>query len=390
MDLEWSAEDRSFRDEAREWLHANVPKERPPDDGPALRAYDLAWQATQFKAGWAGISWPVEYGGRGLSLLHQMIWHEEYARAGAPNVGTEFVGLNDAGPTLMLHGRPDQQAAYLPAILRGEAIWAQGYSEPEAGSDLAALSTSAVVDGDELVVTGEKIWTSYADIADHQELLVRTDPEAERHQGISWVICDLDPRPAGLSVSTIESISGIHRLCRVTYDGVRIPLDHVVGPLHGGWGVVSSSLYLKRGTGRIADQVALAHVVEQLVALAGEVTGPDGRRPALADDELARRLGRARAEVAALRAMTYAELSRVARDGTPGPEGSLGRLYHARLSQDVRRLAVDLLGPAMLDLDERGLTKEYLWSMTETVGGGTSDVQLNAVAERLLGLPRSR
>lgn len=394
MDVTFSEKERAFRTEVRTWLEENVPKEPPPDDGLALREFDLAWQAAQFQGGWAGISWPAEYGGRGLSLLEQMIWHEEYARAGAPDVGSSFVGLNDAGPTLIVHATEDQKKRHLSRILEGRAIWAQGYSEPNAGSDLASLATRGLVDGDDLVVTGEKIWTSYADIADHQELLVRTDPEAGKHHGITWIICDLSPAPPGLTVEPIEMLSGIDRLCRVIYDEVRIPLSNIVGQINQGWRVVSSSLYLKRGTGRVADQVRLSRIVDDLFELAGAVIGPDGKRPAIADDGIARQLATARAEVLALRAMTYAELSRVERDGHPGAEGSFGRIFHALLSQRVHRLAMDIAGPRCLELglvaNEHQWTNEYLWSFTETVGGGTSEIQSSVIAERVLGLPHDR
>jgi alkylation response protein AidB-like acyl-CoA dehydrogenase len=323
-----------------------------------------------------------------------MIWHEEYARAGAPNVGTSFVGLNDAGPTLMVHGNEDQKVRHLSRILEGRSIWAQGYSEPNAGSDLASLRTRGTIDGNEMVITGEKIWTSYADIADHHELLVRTDPDAPKHKGITWIICDLSPPPKGLTVEPIRMLSGIDRLCRVIYDEVRIPLSNVVGQVNDGWNVVSSSLYLKRGTGRIADQVSLARTVDDLVKLATDTKGSHGRKRAFDNDEIARRLATARAEVIALRAMTYAELSRVERDGHPGAEGSFGRIFHALLSQRVHRLALDVLGPRGLEIDDASddhyWTKEYLWSFTETVGGGTSEIQSSVIAERVLGLPHDR
>jgi alkylation response protein AidB-like acyl-CoA dehydrogenase len=384
--------DLAFRAETKAWLVANVPRDPQPEDGVAMREFDMAWQAKQYEGGWAGISWPEEYGGRALSSLRQMIWHEEYARAGGPKIGTGFVGVNEAGPTLMLHGTEAQRRKHLPRILRGEEVWAQGYSEPGAGSDLAAMSTTGVVDGDDIVITGEKIWTSYADISDFQELLVRTNPDAPKHQGITWLICPLDPRPPGLTVQPIQTISGPRHLCRVAYDDVRIPLTNVVGEIDAGWHVVSSSLYLKRGTGRIADQVSLARAVEDLIATA-RLPGPDGGPPPIEDDEIARRLATARAEVAALRAMTYAELSRVDRNGTPGAEGSMGRIFHGELGQRVRRLAMDVLGPEALELGvggRRDWVKEYLWSFTETIGGGTSDIQRNVIGERVLGLPRDR
>jgi len=386
MDLTLSAEDERFRDEARTWLEEHIPRESAPRDGKALREFDTAWQAVQYEGGWAGISWPKEYGGRGLSLVQQMIWHEEYARAGGPDVGTNFVGLNDAGPTLIAHGSTAQKRMHLSRILRGEAVWAQGYSEPEAGSDLASLSTRGIVDGDDIVVTGEKVWTSYADVADHQELLVRTNPEAPKHKGITWLICDLDAPHEGIHIEPITMLSGFDRLCRVVYDEVRVPLTNVVGGLDNGWGVLSSSLYLKRGTGRVADQLRLGHRVNSLLELWADRSSHD--------EHMGMELATAQAEVAALRAMTLAECSRVEKDGHPGAEGSLGRIFHAVLSQRVHRLALELLGSSALEVGRsiggEDWTTEFLWSQTETVGGGTADVQRNAVAERLLGLPRDR
>src|SRR5690606_33207873 len=191
MDLDFTREQREFREEVRIWLEENKPREERPHDSAARREYDLAWQRTQYEGGWAGISWPTEYGGRGLSLLEQLIWYEEYGRAGLPGMDATFVGLNHAGPTLIARASAAQKNQHLPRILRGEAIWCQGFSEPGAGSDLASLSTRAVVDGDELVVTGQKIWTSFAHLADWQELLVRTDSSGRKHHGITWVICDI-------------------------------------------------------------------------------------------------------------------------------------------------------------------------------------------------------
>ncbi|TMA49328.1 MAG: acyl-CoA dehydrogenase, partial [Deltaproteobacteria bacterium] len=194
MDIRFSAAEEAFRADARAWLEANVPRGPRPAgvDLRERRDYDLAWQRRMFEGGWAGISWPREYGGRGASLMEQVIWYEEYARAGAPEITTTFVGLNHAGPTLIACGSEEQKAYHLPRILRGDVVWCQGFSEPNAGSDLASLQTRAVFDGAELVVSGQKIWTSFGNVAEFQELLVRTDPEAPRHRGISWVICAMD------------------------------------------------------------------------------------------------------------------------------------------------------------------------------------------------------
>lgn len=393
MNLDLTAEEQAFRDEASTWLAENLPKEERPPEGADMRAFDLAWQRTLFDGGWAGINWPVEYGGRGLSDIQQMIWYEEFAKADPPftlNNSCTFVGNNHGGPTLILKGSDEQKTEHLPRILKGETVWCQGFSEPGAGSDLASLSTKAVVDGDELVVTGQKTWTSYAHVADLQELLVRTDPDAPKHKGISWVICDM--RSPGIEIREIETMSHVTDFCEVFYDEVRIPLTNVVGEINDGWRVAMSTLSFERGTAFMADQVELAATVERLIAEARERTGADGRRPAIADEDIAKRLSMARAEVTALRAMTIAGISRTARTGVPGPEGSMIRLFHGELHQRIYRLAMDIVGAEALRLtpvDGEGVwTGPYLQSFAYTIGGGTTDIQRNIVGERVLGLPR--
>ena len=184
---------RAFRSQARDWLNANIPDSHAPLEGPGSRRFILDWQKQQYEGGWAGLTWPKEYGGRSLSVAQQIVWFEEYARAGAPSTHDgSFVGLNHAGPTLIACGTEEQKAFHLPRILSGEAIWCQGFSEPGSGSDLASLRTKGRIEGDELIVEGQKIWSSYADIADYQELLIRTDPDSKRHAGITWVICPMD------------------------------------------------------------------------------------------------------------------------------------------------------------------------------------------------------
>lgn len=393
MDLDFTVEEEEFRLEARTWLHEHLPTDTRPPDGPDMRAYDVAWQRTLFDGGWAGINWPQEYGGRGLNDLQQLIWYEEFAKADPPitiNNSCTFVGNNHGGPTLIANATPEQKSFHLPAILRGDHIWCQGFSEPEAGSDLASLKTKAVVDGDQLVVTGQKIWTSYAQVSDYQELLVRTDADAPKHKGISWVICDM--RSPGIDIRPIDTMAHTQDFAEVFYDEVRIPLTNVVGQLNDGWRVAMSTLSFERGTAFMADQIDLAAIVEDLIELAGEVTGPDGKRPALADDEIARRLATARAEVSALRAMTLTGVSRTQRTGTPGPEASMVRFFHGELHQRVAHLALDIIGSESLirtPIDgKRVFTGPYLQSFAYTIGGGTSDIQRNIVGERVLGLPR--
>ncbi len=389
MDLDFTPGELAFRDEVRTWLAENVPRDPRPDGGKALREWELAWQRHQYDAGWAGVAWPREYGGRGLSLLELLIWYEEYAKADAPQVAVTFVGLNHGGPTLIARASDEQKAYHLPKILRGDVAWCQGFSEPGAGSDLASLQTRADIDGDYLVVSGQKIWTSFADLADWQELLVRTNRDVPKHKGITWVICDM--HSPGIEVRPIRGITGTDaHFCEVFYDEVRIPLSNVVGDINDGWSVAMSTLSFERGTAFMAHQMEMAKTVEALIELARERTGPDGRRPAIADDEIARRLATARAEVSALRAMTYAGISRSARTSQPGPEGSMLRLFSSELSQRVARLALDILGdPARYEGDEVGRWPySYLGSFQATIAAGTRDIQRNIIGERVLGLPR--
>ena len=394
MNLDLTAEELAFRDEASTWLRENLPTEPRPPEGQEMREFDLAWQRTLFDGGWAGINWPVEYGGRGLTDIQQMIWYEEFAKANPPftlNNSCTFVGNLHGGPTIIVNGDEEQKSTYLPAILRGEQVWCQGFSEPGAGSDLGGLSTKAEIDGDELVVTGQKTWTSYAHVADVQELLVRTDPSAPKHKGITWVVCDM--RSPGIEIREIRTMSHVTDFCEVFYDEVRIPLKNVVGGINNGWRTAMSTLSFERGTAFMADQVELASTVEHLIDEARTRVGPDGRRPAIQDDEIARRLATARSEVAALRAMTITGISRTARTGVPGPEGSIVRLFHGELHQRVYQLALDIIGPEALRLtpvDGEGVwTGPYLQSFAYTIGGGTTDIQRNIVGERVLGLPRS-
>jgi alkylation response protein AidB-like acyl-CoA dehydrogenase len=415
MEITFSPEEEKFRAAARAWIEANKPSDPPVENDIAgRRAFDLAWQRRMFDAGWAGISWPKEYGGRGAALMEQLIWYEEFARAGAHEPSTLFVGLNHGGPTLIACGSPEQKSFHLPRILRGDVVWCQGFSEPGAGSDLGSLSTRAVVDGDDLVVTGQKIWTSFAQIAEFQELLVRTDPDAPKHKGISWVICPMDAR--GITIRPIRTMAGHQDFCEVFYDEVRIPRANVVGALNDGWRVAMSTLSFERGTAFLSEQVRLARMVDELVDLARRVPRggvlPGDERPAptvgrraIDDDEIARRLATARAEVEALRSMTYRSVSRVARTGMPSAEASLIRLFFSELQQRVHALAMEILGPSILEWDaaeapagtapgaKRARIREtwvfrWLISFASTIAAGSKDIQRNIIGDRVLGLPR--
>lgn len=390
MDIDFSPAETRFRAEVRDWLHDNVPKEKQPLDGEEAKLFDMAWQKKQYEGGWAGINWPKEYGGRGLGLFEQIIWFEEYARAHAPFIGRCFVGINHGGPTLIVRGSEEQKSYHLPRILRGEVVWCQGFSEPGAGSDLAGIRTQARIEGDELVVNGSKIWTSYANHADWQELLLRTEPGAQRHKGMSWVICDM--HTPGITIRPIQLMNGGVDLCQVFYDEVRIPIENVVGGLNNGWSVAMSTLGFERGTGFIAEQVKLAIHVEELIARAKEQTGPDGR-PLIANEHLAEQLATARAEVTALKAMTYRTISEIARTNTPGSESSIVRLFTSELAQRVARLEMEMIGTDMLDFvygDREDPVTSYLRGFAQTIAGGSAQIQRNIIGERVLGLPKSR
>jgi alkylation response protein AidB-like acyl-CoA dehydrogenase len=383
VDLSFTDEDRAFRGEVRSWLRDNIPTDDRPADFAGARAWDMAWQRRQFDGGYGGIAWPREYGGQGLSLVRQLIWYEEYAQAGGPDIGCGFVGINHGGPTLIARGSEEHKRRHLPKILAGEEVWCQGFSEPGAGSDLAGISTKAIIEGDELVVNGQKIWTSYAHVADFQELLVRTNPNSSRHHGLTWVICDM--HSPGITVRPIISMDGLAEFCEVFYDDVRVPLANVVGEVGQGWSVAMSTLGFERGTGFMKLQTELSVALERLIE--------DAANLGVRDDSAVRaQLGDLRADVLAMRAMTYATVSSAARTDVPGAEGSMIKIFYADLAQRINRTRMDVIGAA--GLDRGGIYREdigeYLYSYATTMGGGTSEVQRDIVGERILGLPRNR
>lgn len=365
-----------FRAKAREWLRASRPTDPSPEDGPASRDYALAWQKRQFDGGWAGLLWPTKYGGKGLSAEEQIVWFEEYALAGAPSTHNAcFVGNNHAGPTLIACGTDAQKAFHLPKILSGDAIWCQGFSEPGAGSDLAGLRTRGRVEGNEIIIDGHKIWSSYADIADWQELLIRTDSDAKPHTGLSWVICPMDT--PGVTVRPIRTIAGPRKFAEVFYDGAKVPLSNVVGGLNNGWKTAMSTLGFERGTASLALQIGLVLKVEELL------TACPADRPVLLH-----RIAMLRAEAAAMRAMTY-RFAIESETGVPGPEGSMIRLHFAELCKRVGEAAIDLYGiDAPEVLTYHGWAYDYLDGFSETIAGGAAEIQRNIIGERVLGLPK--
>jgi len=383
MKIAETVDEADFRQQVRAWLVANVPREPRPEEADAQRDFDVAWRRRQFDGGWGHIAWPGPYGGRGLPLASQIIWFEECARAKAPgHIDMFFVALQHAGPTLIACGNERQKSFHLPLILRGEAIWCQGFSEPGAGSDLAAIRTRGEVDGDSLVINGQKIWTSFGRSARYQELLIRTDPASSRHQGLTFVICDMST--PGIEVRPIRNLVGGDDFCEVFYDDVRVPLENVVGDLGKGWEVAMSTLGFERGAASIPQVIELTRGVEELLEYVASSTSGH-HAPPFAASEIGAKLAAARADAAALKAMVHLMIARNA----AGSEGSMVRLFLSELAQRVSNIAMDILGPDSLDRDALGgWPRHYLLALKHTIAGGTSEIQRNIIGERILGLPR--
>lgn len=390
MRLDDTEEEAGFRRKLRDWLAEVLPGLPPPpdpQDWPARRAYDMGWQRTLHDAGYAGLHWPVDAGGQGATPTQHLIFLEETERAGAPYVGAGFVGLLHAGPTVAAEGTPEQRARWLPPVLRGDEVWCQGFSEPEAGSDLAALRTRAVRDGDDYVVTGSKIWTSHAEVADWCELLVRTDPEAPKHRGITWLAMPMDA--PGVTVRPLRTLAGSTEFAEVFLDEVRVPVANRVGAENDGWRVTMVTLSFERGTAFAGEVVACRRVLRALASAARA----NGRW----DDAVLRRgLGRLNAEFTALWRLTQWNVSesehslRKGGTGVPGVGGSVFKLRYSHARQDLYDAAAEVLGPdGALDADERW-TADRLSSLSYTIAAGTSQIQHNIVAERILGLPKGR
>ncbi|MFT4519153.1 MAG: alkylation response protein AidB-like acyl-CoA dehydrogenase [Halioglobus sp.] len=387
MNLDFTQQQLEFRERVRDWLADNLPQDKRPNGTPEARDFDLAWQKTLYGGGWAGINWPTEYGGQGFDTFQQLIFLMEYAKSRAPGDGYRFNGLNLAGPTIIACGDEEQKKTYLPPILKGEVIWCQGFSEPAAGSDLASLKTRAVIDGDDMIVTGSKIWTSWARFADWQQLLVRTDPDAPKHGGISWVINRMDN--PGMEIRPIQDMAGGSDLHEVFYDEVRIPLKNIVGGINNGWRVSMAQLAFERGTAFMPSQIETQNTIEDLIQLAKTTRLDDGRL-AIDDDHIGYELAKLRAETRALLAMTLMGISRNERTSMPGPEGSMLKLFQSELYKRVTALALEILGPnhTALSGDSGRWPQSFLGSFANTLGGGTSEVMRNIIGERCLGLPK--
>jgi alkylation response protein AidB-like acyl-CoA dehydrogenase len=349
-------------------------------EGEALRA----WSRALSDAGYSGLTWPAEYGGRGAPYSFQAILFEEVARAEAPpHVGV--IGLGMAGPTIMAHGTEEQKGRYLPKILSAEEIWCQGFSEPNAGSDLAAVQTAITLapDGRRFVVNGQKVWSSFAHIADFCILVGRGDPEAPRYQNLTYVIVDM--HAPGVEVRPLRQITGEAEFNEIFFTDVEVPRENLLGEIGQGWQVAMTTLLHERGTLGFALTTTLEVGVRKLLALAREQG---------ADDPLVRdRIARQWIEQQALKYTNYRSLTKLMQTGIPGPEGSGVKLWWSEQNQRLTKLALELYGPEaqLLDGESGGFWQfQQLRSRGNTIEAGTSEVLRNIIAERVLGLPRSR
>jgi alkylation response protein AidB-like acyl-CoA dehydrogenase len=399
MDLTWSTEEEAFRAEVRDWLEGNVPQGHVASDDEELGGDDQAefefrrdWQRTLGEAGYLAMHWPKEYGGGGRTLVEQVIFNEEYAKARAPQP-VNGLGLSLVGPTLITHGTEEQKSRFLKKILTAEEIWCQGYSEPNAGSDLAGLQTKAELAGDEFVINGQKIWTTSAKWGDWIFVLCRTDPEAPKHQGISYILCDMNQ--PGVEVRPIKQMTGGSGFGEVFFTNARTPRDMLVGELNDGWRVAMTTLMFERGGNLLASAVRFRRLMQNLRSLAEQTKRNGGH--AIDDPIIRQKLARRLVEIEVFRHNSERAISPRLHGEAPGPESSTGKLYWSEWYRRATDLALDILGPDGLRTDGaqaadgygsgRWLT-EYMAARASTIYTGTSEIQRNIIAERVLGLPR--
>lgn len=390
MDLNLNPEEQLFRDELRAWLHSNVP---PPFSGSTNEEekgeyfnYLRGWQKRVAEAGWAGLSWPKEYGGRGARLIEQAIFQEEWARAEAPPL-INVLGLSLIGPTIIAVGTPEQKMRYLPKILSAEEIWCQGFSEPNAGSDVASLSTKATLDGDHFVVNGQKIWTSLAHAADWCLLLVRTDPAAPKHKGITALLVDM--HSPGVAVRPLKQMTGDASFNEVFFDNVRVPVTNVLGEVNRGWHTAIATLMNERAHLGTGIYVQFKRNLDQLIAHAREMKRHG--KPANQDPVIRQKLAQAFMELEIFRLTNTRALSKMQSESIPGPEGSILKLLWSEYNQRFQQIAMETLGPyaQLHGFDHGQWAFNYLRTRANTIEAGTSEIQRNIVAERVLGLPKS-
>jgi alkylation response protein AidB-like acyl-CoA dehydrogenase len=396
MDFDFTPDQQAFRAEVRGWLAEHVPADLKGRGFASSRA-DRAevdrlreWQLTLHKAGYVGIDWPAEYGGRGASIMEQIILYEEMSRAQSPQPVNRG-GLSMLGPTLMKHGTMAQRTAHLAKILTGEEIWCQGFSEPNAGSDLANLQTRAVLDGDWYVLNGQKVWTSMAHVADWGFFLVRTDPDAPKHKGISFILIDM--KTPGLSIRPLRQITGEAEFNEVFLENARVPAGNVVGKVNEGWGVALTTLAYERDVLTMIRHISLRTALERLVALAKRTIRHG--RPASQDPVMRQKIASLAVAERCLQLNGYRSLTRILHGKAPGPEGSTSKLFWSQVDQDLADVATEVIGPysqiaapSPLAPDEGQWEFYALLARGSGIRAGTSEILRNILGERVLGLPK--
>jgi alkylation response protein AidB-like acyl-CoA dehydrogenase len=394
MDLDLNAQERQFRDELRAWLEVHVPKDWPEWREKPLEEsfpYLRAWQRKLDEGHWAAVSWPKEYGGRSATLMQQAIFWEEMARAEAPSMANAL-GLGLIGPTIIAYGTPAQKKRFIPKILSAEEIWCQGFSEPNAGSDLASLQTEACLAGDDYVVNGQKVWTSFGWVADWCELVVRTDPAAPKHKGLTVLLVDM--KSPGIEVRPLRQITGESEFNELFFRDVRVPKENVLGQVNDGWNVAISTLMFERGSYGARLHLLFKRNIDRLIELSFQFQR--NGRSAAQDPLLRQKLAQCYAEIEIMRLNQLRAFSRVTATGVPGPEGSIQKIFWSELNQRLQQIAQEMLGPygQLTAGDGRAVDRGiwsygYLRTRGNTIEAGTSEIQRNIIGHFVLGLPRS-
>jgi alkylation response protein AidB-like acyl-CoA dehydrogenase len=394
MDLNLTADETKFRDELRTWLEANVPKdwsewrEKPLEESfPYLRS----WQRKLYEGGWAAVSWPKEFGGRSATLMEQSLFWEEMARVEAPPMANSL-GLGLIGPTIIAYGTDEQKKRFIPKILSADEIWCQGFSEPNAGSDLASLQTEARLEGDHYIVNGQKVWTSYGWIGDWCELVVRTDPNVPKHKGLSVLLIDM--KSPGVEVRPLKQMTGESEFNELFFRDVRVPAANVLGKVNDGWNVAVSTLMYERGSYGARLHLLFKRNINRLIELSHKFQ--KNGHPAAQDPITRQKLAQCYAEIEIMRWNQLRAFSRITATGVPGPEGSIQKIFWSELNQRVQQIAQEIFGPygQLLAGDKQGVDNGiwsygYLRTRGNTIEAGTSEVQRNIIGHFVLGLPRS-
>ncbi|MFZ0889366.1 MAG: acyl-CoA dehydrogenase [Candidatus Binataceae bacterium] len=397
MDLSYSPEEEAFRERVRKFLRENLPPGwgspgfRPPE-GTSQLQFLKDWQHQLYDAGFLGMAWPKEFGGQGASQLEMAIFNEEMARQRAPQP-LNTLGLSMAGPTIITHGTDAQKKRFLQKILNCEEIWCQGFSEPNAGSDVASLRTRAELSGDEFIVNGQKVWTTLAQVADWCMLLVRTDPEAPKHRGLSYLLVDM--KLPGITVKPLRQMTGEAEFNEMFFEDVHVPRENLLGGLNEGWRVAMTTLTNERGTFALGSVARFRNTFDEIVGLARTLQ-KDGA-PATKDPVVRQSLAQFYIDLEMMKYTAYRTFSKILKGGNPGPEGSISKLVWSELNQRMHEFVMALEGPAsQLTRGSKYAVESGRWqhgflrSRGNTIEAGTSEIQRNIIAERVLGMPKSR